>query len=123
MQILKLQQPGPTCGQNAPCACRADAGYPQKPLQIGGHDLHGKLFRMCDSPVALVIQHRVKIRVRIIQQLLCAKSIEPQKPVSLIQTMLPQKGRLCVQSGEKRIFHYRDIGGIEHSFELIAVIQ
>ena len=37
--------------------------------------------------------------------------------------MLPQQGRLDVPGGQQGVLHHRHIGGIEHPFELVAVIE
>ena len=98
----KASSPG---GKYAPGAGGADTGNAQKSTQVGGHDLHWKLLRMGDGPVAFRIQHRVKIRVLVIQKLIGPEAIKPQEPICLIQPMLPQKRRLSVQVGKQRIFH------------------
>ena len=56
---------------------------------------------MGNRPVALRVKLRIKKRVRLIQNLSRRKAVKPQKPVRLIQPVLPQKRRANLFLGKK----------------------
>ena len=78
---------------------------------------------MPEGPTALGIHLGVEVRMACIQQLLRPEAVKPQQPVRLIQPVLPQQGRLRVLGGQQGVLHHRHVGGVEHPFELVAVIQ
>ena len=42
---------------------------------------------------------------------------------TLVQTVLPEEGRLRVSGWKQSMLHHRDVSGIEHSFQPVTVIQ
>ena len=75
-----------------------DDRHPQQRLQIRPHDLHRELLQMCHCPTGFRIEPTVEVGVRIVQQLRVPEAVEAQQPVRLIQPMLPQQRRFCVES-------------------------
>ena len=78
---------------------------------------------MCQRPAALGIQPRVEVRVRFVQQLRRMKAIKPQEPVRLIETVLPQQRRLCIQGRQQTVLHHWHIGGIEYPLQPELPVQ
>ena len=78
---------------------------------------------MLKGPAALGVHLGVEVRVACVQQLLRPEAVKPQQPVRLIQPVLPQQGRLGVPGRQQGVLHHRHIGGVEHPFEPVAVIQ
>ena len=78
---------------------------------------------MSDGPVALGVHQRIEVRVLLVQQLLGPEAVKPQQPVRLIQAVLPQQRGLRILGGQQTVLDYRYIGGIEHSFETVLLVQ
>ena len=61
--------------------------------------------------------------MRLIQQFLGPEAVKAQQPVRLIEPVFPQQGRLDRFGREQGVLHHRDIGRIEHMFELVPIVQ
>ena len=78
---------------------------------------------MCHCPTGFRIEPTVEVRVRIVQQLRGPEAVEAQQPVRLIQPMLPQQRRFCVESREEAVLHHRHICRVKHPLEPVLLVQ
>ena len=78
---------------------------------------------MGQGPAAFGVHPGVEVLAVLIQQFLRPEAVKPQQPVCLVEAVLPQEGRLCVPGGQQGVFYHRDVSGIEHPFQSVAVIE
>ncbi len=115
-KILVLQFSCAAGVENPLCRYRPDSWHPEQFLQGGCVDLYREKFRVFQCPTAFGVYQGIEIGVILVQQFLCAEAVETQQPVRLVQAVLPQQRRLCIQCGQKGIFYNGHIGGVKYPF-------
>ena len=70
---------------------------------------------MPQRPIRFGIQKHIEIGLLPAQKLLCLKAVKPQKPVRLIEPVLPKQGRASRKDRQVLILINADKGGVIHS--------
>ena len=122
-QAVKIDRPASSRLYNPSGRTNPDPRHPQKRFLRRAVDLDREKFGMGNRPVALRVKLRIKKRVRLIQNLSRRKAVKPQKPVRLIQPVLPQKRRANLFPGKKRVGIDRNVRREKDPFERILLIK
>ena len=79
---------------------------------------------MVQRPGALGIHQGAEVRMGLVQQLLGPEVVKPQKPVSLIEPVLPEQGGLeGVPGGEEAAVRHGQIGREKDALELVCLVE
>ena len=78
---------------------------------------------MPHCPVALRIHSLIEVRLVLRQYLLSVESIISEQPVRLIQSVLTEQWNRRIQRRECRVLVDRYIRGVEHTLQIVSLIQ
>ena len=78
---------------------------------------------MAQGPVTLRVDEHIEIGAVLAQKLSGMETVIAEKPVGLIQPVLPQQGRGSAGVRQRRVFIERHIGGEKHPLQVVLLVE
>ena len=105
------------------CTLGSDSRNPQESIVISLIHFHWKFFQMLHCPLTLWINIFIKIRILFRQKFPCFKSIEPEKEICLVQSVLSFQGRTLQYRWQSFITVYIHKRRIKNPLQFKPIVQ